>query len=155
MASPSVRPRRSEISATSRLASIGLGSSGWLREGEQALGQPGGALRGLMDLGQQCPWPAFRYVPERQLQIAEDDRQQIVEIVRDAAGQLPERFHLLRLPQAGFGGFPRLGLGIEFAGSLHRQQDQRDEQRGRRDSEDQMPGHVPKPALHDVPCFQA
>ncbi len=37
-----------------------------------------------------------------------DDRQQIVEIVRDAAGQLSDRFHLLRLPDPRFG---RLLLG--------------------------------------------
>ena len=30
-----------------------------------------------------------------------DDVQQIVEVVRDAAGELPERFHLLRLHQYG------------------------------------------------------
>ncbi|MEH2525802.1 hypothetical protein V1288_003711 [Bradyrhizobium sp. AZCC 2176] len=31
------------------------------------------------------------------LQIAADDREQIVEVVGHAAGQLPDRFHLLRL----------------------------------------------------------
>ena len=30
-----------------------------------------------------------------ELRIGHDDVQQIVEVVRDAAGQLPERFHLL------------------------------------------------------------
>ena len=35
---------------------------------------------------------------------ADDDRQQIVEVVRDAAGQLAERFHLLALPQLLLGG---------------------------------------------------
>ena len=34
-----------------------------------------------------------------QLEAAEDRHQQIVEVVRDAAGQLADRFHLLRLEQ--------------------------------------------------------
>jgi hypothetical protein len=33
------------------------------------------------------------------LQIAADDGEQIVEIMRYAAGQLSDRFHLLRLPE--------------------------------------------------------
>ena len=35
---------------------------------------------------------------------AGDDGQDVVEVVRDAAGQLADRVHLLRLPQLGFGG---------------------------------------------------
>ena len=38
-----------------------------------------------------------------QLEIAGDDCQQIVEVVREAAGQLADRFHLLRLSQLPFG----------------------------------------------------
>ena len=36
---------------------------------------------------------------ERQLAVANDDVQQIIEIVRDPAGELADGFHLLRLPQ--------------------------------------------------------
>ena len=38
-----------------------------------------------------------------QLQAAREHREQVVEVVRDAAGQLAERFHLLRLPQRRLG----------------------------------------------------
>ena len=46
--------------------------------------------------------------------MALDDGEQVVEIVGDAASQLPDRFHFLRLPQLGleilaFGFVPRLG----------------------------------------------
>ena len=37
-----------------------------------------------------------------QLQVADHDAEQIVEVVRDAAGELADRFHLLRLQQARF-----------------------------------------------------
>ena len=39
---------------------------------------------------------------QREVAIAEHARQQIVEIVRDAAGKRADRFHLLRLPQLIF-----------------------------------------------------
>ena len=41
----------------------------------------------------------------REFVVADDAGEQVVEIVRDAAGQRAERFHLLRLEQ----------LGLEFA----------------------------------------
>ena len=46
----------------------------------------------------------------RQLQIAADDLQHVVEVVRDAAGELADRLHLLRLPQLRLG-FGALGDG--------------------------------------------
>ena len=46
-----------------------------------------------------------RDVATEELQIAADDLQHVVEVVRDAAGQLADRLHLLRLKQL------RLGLG--------------------------------------------
>ena len=39
------------------------------------------------------------HLAQQQINIAENDGQQIVEIVRDAAGKTPDRFHLLRLTQ--------------------------------------------------------
>ena len=73
----------------------------------------------------------------------------------DAAGQLPDRLHLLRLAQAGLGRFPPLGFGIKLVGPSHRQQDQHHKERGRGNSEHQIARHVPQPALHDVPRRQA
>ena len=46
------------------------------------------------------------------IETADHDRQHIVEVVRDAAGELADRFHLLALPQRFFG-FQQL------AGALH------------------------------------
>jgi hypothetical protein len=68
------------------------------REGEQAVGQQCGARgathrRGDMALQLVVGWETMLEV----FQIAEDDRQQIVEIVRDTAGELADRLHLLRL----------------------------------------------------------
>ena len=47
----------------------------------------------------------------QQVQIAGDDLQQIVEVMRDAAGELAQRLHLLRLAQRGFGFGQGLGVG--------------------------------------------
>ena len=44
---------------------------------------------------------------------ADDDREHVVEVVRDAAGQLPDRFHLLHLAKLGFGRFALFGLGLQ------------------------------------------
>ena len=76
------------------------------REGEQALHQGRGAHRGLTD-GAERSADAFvgRVVAAGgQFDIADDRGQQIVEVVRDAAGQPSDRFHLLRLAQRLFGG---------------------------------------------------
>ena len=39
------------------------------------------------------------HILAQQIEVADDDREQIVEIVSDAAGQIADRFHLLRLPK--------------------------------------------------------
>ena len=58
---------------------------------------------------------------------ADDDRQHVVEVVRDAAGQLADRFHLLDLAQLRFRRLALLGFGLErlvglpkFLGALAR-----------------------------------
>jgi hypothetical protein len=105
---------------TSRLTSTALGRERLpARKGEQPLGQrrgPGCAVHRVVDhLGD-----ARRIVgaPLGHVEAADHDRQHVVEIVRDAAGQLPHRLHLLHLadlflgslaalhlvPQAGIGG---------------------------------------------------
>lgn len=72
------------------------------REGEQAMGEGGGAagrgLRGVeiaVDVGEA----ALAQPGLEQLHRAHDAGQQIVEVVRQAAGELADRLHLLRLPQ--------------------------------------------------------
>jgi hypothetical protein len=48
----------------------------------------------------------------QQIQRSHDSGQQIVEVVRDAAGQLAHRFHLLRLLQGFFGRPQPVGRGL-------------------------------------------
>ena len=69
-------------------------------EGEQLLGQPGAALRRVADAVEHpLDLVGIADVAQRELAGAEDRGQQIVEIVRQAAGELPERLHLLRPEQ--------------------------------------------------------
>ena len=57
----------------------------------------------------------------QRLQISDDDREQIIEVVRNAPGQLSDAFHLLRLPRPFIGGASfrqvagNLGKSQEFA----------------------------------------
>ena len=94
--------------ATSRLTLTGFGSSGWRREkasrrwvSTAARWAPRMALS-VACAESGCPdvrrsrWAASRWMFSR---LPTDDGQQIVEIVRDAAGQLADRLHLLGLLQ--------------------------------------------------------
>ncbi len=70
------------------------------RERQQALGQRGAALGALHRALDQAVQP--RIVGDalaQQIEIAHHRHQEIVEIMRDAAGELADRLHLLRLPQ--------------------------------------------------------
>ena len=67
---------------------------------QQLSGQLGGALHGLGDRVDVAPAALFRqFAAAQEVGRGADDGQEIVEIVRHAAGQLADRFHLLRLPQ--------------------------------------------------------
>ena len=44
---------------------------------------------------------------------ADHHRQHVVEVVRDAAGQLADRLHLLDLAKLGFGGLALVGFGLQ------------------------------------------
>ncbi|PAV93239.1 hypothetical protein WR25_13223 [Diploscapter pachys] len=81
------------------------------REGEQALHQGAGALGRLDRAVQQAEAAvAVGELAAQEIETAQDRGQQIVEIVRDAAGQLADRLHLLALPQRLFGALQRLVL---------------------------------------------
>src|SRR6185437_639081 len=70
------------------------------REGEQAAGQLGGALARARDVAQQLTLIGGQAVVLQQfLDVGQDHHQDVVEIVRHAAGQLADRLHLLRLAQ--------------------------------------------------------
>ena len=75
------------------------------REGQQAPRQIGAAQRRVERIADQ-----FRRSRRRrsirvaqQIEIADDDAEQIVEIVRHAAGEIADRLHLLRLAQLRLG----------------------------------------------------
>src|SRR6476619_3831789 len=73
-----------------------------LRAGEskQLLRQAGAALRGVSNaLQHPLELLLIGDVAQAEIGCAEDRRQQIVEVVREAAGQLPEGLHLLRTKQ--------------------------------------------------------
>ena len=71
-------------------------------EGEQALDQGSRAARGLQaGVDQALRVAVGLQPPPQQVEVADHRRQQIVEIVRDAAGQLAERLQLLRFVQLG------------------------------------------------------
>jgi hypothetical protein len=67
------------------------------REGQQLAGELGAAAAGVArDLGALLHLLVARQHQD-QVHIALHDVQQVVEVVRDAAGQAPDRFHLLQL----------------------------------------------------------
>ena len=72
------------------------------REGEQLAHEVGGAVGVLLDLHDVGEGLVARLVAQQQ-QVAEADhrRQQVVEVVGDAAGELADRLHLLRLRELG------------------------------------------------------
>ena len=70
-------------------------------EGQQLAGQRRGALAGLACTSVSGAWSgsAGFSASQHQLDVAEDDREQVVEVVRHAAGQPADGLHLLGLPQ--------------------------------------------------------
>ena len=87
-------------------------------EGQHALGQGGAAPRALHGIVHQARQLGVIGQPlPQQLQAAQDRHQQIVEIMRDAAGELADRIHLLRLEQRLAGALQRL-LGVFAFGDV-------------------------------------
>ena len=83
------------------------------REGEQAVGQGGGALgrahRGL-GVALDVLRPSLRDAGLHEVEGADDAGEQVVEVVGDAAGELAHRLHLLGLAQRLLGVAQGLGL---------------------------------------------
>jgi hypothetical protein len=65
-----------------------------VRQSGGALARPVDRGKALLEIG-----PALAGKSSGDFEIAQDDGQKVVEVVRDAAGQLPHRFHFLRLTQ--------------------------------------------------------
>src|SRR5579883_1413468 len=72
------------------------------REGQELLGQLGAALCRLHRALEELHLLSTGDAGGKPLEIAEERRQQVVEIMRDAAGELADRLHLLALPQRFF-----------------------------------------------------
>src|SRR6185312_9923535 len=90
------------------------------REGQELLRQLLGAARGQRRRGDEAQQP--RLVAElafEQLEIAGNHGQHIVEVVRDAAGELTDRFHLLRLAERVLDATPLGGLAQEADAADH------------------------------------
>ena len=87
-------------------------------EGEQLLGQRGGPLPGLPDFlrvfSERIAW---RHAQLDVFTVADDDSQEIVEIMRDPAGQASHRFHLLRLAELLFA-LPQYLFGMLALGNV-------------------------------------
>ena len=75
---------------------------------------PFGGSQGALEQRQECG--ILPRSVTRQHQVSDHDRQQVVEVVGDAAGQLPHSLEFLSLPQSGFGRpvFSDLGLQAEI-----------------------------------------
>ena len=89
------------------------------------------------------------------LHAAADDHQQVVEVVRDAAGQLADRFQPLRLAQCAFRRLAAIGFVVKAPGPPQRQPKPGKEERGRRQAEDQVAAHVTQPFARDRRFFYA
>jgi len=90
-------------------------------KGEQSggkIGRPARSLGRVIEaLGDLRVLVAFK-TPARDIERAHDDRQHIVEVVRDAAGQLTDRFHLLHLPQLSLCRCVFANLGLKRSRTL-------------------------------------
>ena len=85
------------------------------RKRQQAMGERRGAVgrcHRRVDVARDVVGAPLIETGLQQIQRSDDAGQQIVEVVRDAAGQLPHRFHLLGLQQRLLGGLQPLGRGL-------------------------------------------
>ena len=103
------------------LTSSAVGASGCWRENASSCwikrcGAPRAFLRaGKVFLDRVV---TTREPPRRKIEAADDDGEHVVEVVRDAAGELSDRLHLLRLAQGLFRRRTPLHLGSEFLRAL-------------------------------------
>ena len=97
-------------------------------EGEQPLGELRRALRALhggvhrlsqfgAQLGSGAVLGEIEQIAPDRVEIAENDGEQIVEVVRDAAGELAHGFHLLRLEQRRLRLLAKFRLGLQLLGA--------------------------------------
>ena len=89
--------------ATRRLTSLGLVSSDWRRAKARSRCVSAAARSADVDAASMKRGMSSgrfgRQAPAHQIERADDAGQQVVEVVGDAAGEMADRLHLLRLPQ--------------------------------------------------------
>ena len=79
-----------------------------LREGHQLLGEIARAARGLLCLGEQRPRARSDvFLPPREGQVSENDREHVVEVVRNAPSEDAERLELRYTEEVLLDTFPR------------------------------------------------
>ncbi len=83
------------------------------------------------------------------LHTAAHDHQEIVEVVRDAAGQLSDRFQALRLSQRGLRGLPALRFDVQPSRTPQGDADDDQQEQRCRQAENQMTGHGRVPLAAD------
>ena len=81
-------------------------------EGEQALGQGGGTFGGSYRRVDETPDIEFvgLHAPPHEIERADDNAKHVVEVVGDAAAELADSVHLLRLAKLGLDGLPLVYL---------------------------------------------
>ena len=103
------------------------------RERQQLAGQLAARVDGVRDRVDVALPALLRQVrPPQQIDGGADHGEQIVEVVRDAAGELPERFEPLAMLQRFLGLLPPVGLGIQVPRPPQRQRQHEKQQRGGR-----------------------
>ena len=114
--SPSVRSSRSDMPPMSSPVSTRSGSSGSERAKDSRRrvkrGGAGRALHRIVEVHHHLPARAIE-AAQGKIDAADDDREHVVEVVRDAAGQLADRLHLLHLAELGFGRFALRRFGLQ------------------------------------------
>ena len=100
-------------------------------------------VRDRIDVAQPARLRQVR--PPQQIDRGADHRQQIVEVVRDAAGELPQRLEPLAMLQRFLGLLPLGGLDIEMPRPPQGQSEQEKQQCRRRRAENQMLAHGGEP----------
>ena len=134
---------------------VDLGAQGLApRKSQQLLGQArpalGGPLRAVDDPPRLRIGPQARF---EQVQAIRNHRQEIVEIVRHAAGQLPDRLHFLCLRQRGAGLFKRF-FGAPLFGHVAGDLGEPDELAvGIENAVDNHTGPEPSAVLADAPAL--
>ena len=104
--SPSVGRNSFAVSMTSALMSVSRGSSGCLRANAsrcRVRSAPRSAASSII-LAIAASYGTVFDGGDQNLDRSGDDGQDVVEVVRDAAGELADRFHLLGMPDALLGG---------------------------------------------------